>query len=82
MPTLSTKMAALQWNMKERALIVELYFKFQESPARVQAEWRKRFGIHAQCPSRKGIGDLVERFRETGSCADRPRSGRPSDASK
>ena len=66
-------------SVSERVEIVELYFEHGRSATEVQRKWSTKYGRHCRIPHRETINEIVNRFRESGSVNDRPRSGRPSN---
>jgi hypothetical protein len=62
-------------SLEEKIQIVILYVKF-ENCEEVRRQWKNYFDSNA--PDPKTIKHLYERFQQTGSVADLPRSGRPS----
>ena len=63
---------------EEKIQIIILYAKF-ENFAEVQRQWKNYFD--SEPPAKTTIRDLFDRFQQTGSVADLPRSGRPSSSS-
>ena len=64
--------------MSDHVEIVELYFENGRSATEVQRKWSSKYGRHCRIPHGEIINEIVNRFRESGSVNDRPRSGRPS----
>ena len=65
-------------SLEEKIQIIILYSKF-ENYGEVQRQWKNYF--NSEPPAKSTIRDLFDRFQQTGSVADLPRSGRPSTSS-
>lgn len=65
-------------SLEEKIQIVILYAKF-ENYGEVQRQWKNYFD--SEPPAKTTIRDLFNRFQQTGSVSDLPRSGRPSTSS-
>ena len=62
-------------SLEEKIKLIILYSKY-ENYEEVRRQWKKYFD--SEPPATKKIKELFERFTQTGSVADLPRSGRPS----
>ena len=67
-----------QLTTQQRAKIVELYFKNEDSPVLARRAYCRHFDVK-NGPSESTILRLVKKFRDTGSVHDRSRSGRPQN---
>jgi AraC-like DNA-binding protein len=65
------------YTLQGRIWLVEAFLKHGESPTAVIRQWKKERKNIRRTPARNTIRELIERWRETGSVTDRPRSGRP-----
>lgn len=64
------------YTAQEQAEIVALFLENRKNVHEVQKAWRRRRGKHSEPPCYRTIVDLYNKFMETGSTADRHRSGR------
>lgn len=65
-------------DLQTRIELIELYFENGRSGSATLRAFKTAHNCHRDPFSVSTILRLIERFRETGSVADRPRSGRPS----
>ena len=65
----------MRYSKEQRAWIVELFFKNSGSIVAVQRKFASIF--HIEKPIKKCIIGTVSRFKESGSMAEKKRSGRP-----
>ena len=65
-------------DLETRIEFVELYFTNGKSVSSALRAYKIAHGCHRDPFSVSTISRLIQRFRETGSVADKPRSGRPS----
>ncbi|KAA3669775.1 uncharacterized protein DEA37_0011692 [Paragonimus westermani] len=65
-------------DLQTRIQIVQYYYASQQSPTAALRLFKKQHGLVKDPFSITTITRLIERFEETGSVADRKRSGRPS----
>jgi len=65
-------------NLQEKIDIVRCYFSCQESATAAIRKFKTEKGLHRDPFDSRTVKRIVDRFLETGSVADRKRSGRPS----
>ena len=69
----------MSWYGEHRGLVIEAFFKNNDSATVTQRAFRMRFGPYATdaAPHRKTIMRWVSNVRASGSALPRKRSGRP-----
>ena len=65
-------------DLETRIQLVELYFANGNSASAALRAYKVSHGYHRDPFSASTISRLIQRFRETGSVKDKPRSGRPN----
>ena len=65
-------------DLQTRIYVVELFYENGHSPSAIVRACKKRTGIHNDPFHSSYVTQLIAKFKETGSVADAPKTGRPT----